>query len=223
MSPRALLAVAVAALVVAMLLVFVGFRGVVLRPRTPLPDAAPATPEVVTTSRPPEAHFGEVCARHQLRTCDGGDVFWVDSCGRREERAERCDNRYCESGRCVLPSPGPACANLSEGGRCDGGDPALVRRGPRPRRRLRRVQPALWARQRRRAQLRQAHPLRARRVQRRPRRRVRGRLRASLQLRQIVAVRAGRKSPRPLRAPRQRRLAGARAVSGLRLSVARAR
>src|SRR5262245_55033820 len=118
MSTRTLLLVAFFALVVALLLVFVALPQRAWR--APAPPPAPVAVEEPAPSRAAAPHFGEVCARHQSRFCDGGDAWWLDSCGRREEMAERCDDTLCDNGRCLQPSPGPSCGNLSEGGRCDG-------------------------------------------------------------------------------------------------------
>jgi hypothetical protein len=119
-SARALLLVAFLALLVALLLVFVGLPHRDWRTPAPPPATTTLAAAEPAPSRPAVAHFGEVCARHQTRFCDGGDAWWLDGCGRREELAERCDDAYCEAGRCLQPSPGPSCGNLSEGGRCDG-------------------------------------------------------------------------------------------------------
>ena len=84
-------------------------------PETPVPYSLPAS-----VPRPrPVAQVG--CASHAARICDGGDVWWADSCGLPEERVEACDETLCLGGKC-LPAPrGPRCPpSLWEGSACDG-------------------------------------------------------------------------------------------------------
>jgi hypothetical protein len=52
--------------------------------------------------------------------CDGGDLYWLDGCGEREDVAERCGALGCRRERCVQPPVGPRCEDLSENGRCEG-------------------------------------------------------------------------------------------------------
>lgn len=81
-------------------------------------DAASGRAPVSAPSIPSLAS-GSGCAPHAQRICDGGDAWWYDSCGRKEERAEICDDAVCHAGVCVAPQ-GPPCDKLAEGGRCDG-------------------------------------------------------------------------------------------------------
>jgi hypothetical protein len=86
--------------------------------RAPLDSQAPApqTPEV--PSRPPAAR---VCEPRAAKACNGGDVFWFDSCGRATDRVEACGGR-----RCLGISCAPArrredrCGSVTAHGRCDG-------------------------------------------------------------------------------------------------------
>jgi hypothetical protein len=38
------------------------------------------------------------CTSHDYQSCYGGDVYWYDSCGNREDRADYCGYSYCDTG-----------------------------------------------------------------------------------------------------------------------------
>ncbi len=81
-------------------------------------DAAVEDSAIAPVAAAPIA--GAQCVRHARSECDGGDGWWFDSCGRREELREKCDDSLCSDGRCVKET-GPKCAgDLSEHGVCDG-------------------------------------------------------------------------------------------------------
>src|SRR6185295_17304362 len=64
------------------------------------------------------------CLAHARRECDAGDLYWFDSCGGREQVAERCGDRICDGDHCEPPLLGPRCNErrppVSEEGRCEG-------------------------------------------------------------------------------------------------------
>ena len=46
----------------------------------------------------------EICTSHSTYGCYGGDVYWYDSCGVREEKKEECGTFVCIGGVCVFSS-----------------------------------------------------------------------------------------------------------------------
>lgn len=45
-----------------------------------------------------------VCDSHDYQACSGNDLYWYDSCGDIEERAQRCDNG-CQNNQCKPADP----------------------------------------------------------------------------------------------------------------------
>ncbi len=58
------------------------------------------------------------CTAHATKQCLEGDVWWLDSCGIRESKAQECHARLCRDGACERLDTGP-CIDPPEG-RCDG-------------------------------------------------------------------------------------------------------
>jgi len=46
----------------------------------------------------------EICTPHLTYSCYGGDVYWYDSCGNREDKKEECGTLTCIGGVCVFSS-----------------------------------------------------------------------------------------------------------------------
>ncbi len=46
----------------------------------------------------------EICTSHLTYSCYGGDIYWYDSCGVREEKKEECGTFMCSGGACVFSS-----------------------------------------------------------------------------------------------------------------------
>jgi hypothetical protein len=92
-------------------------------PDQPLSAAgASAEPSPPAAPRPAAPHEpAQSCEPHASRSCSGGDVFWFDSCGVREERAEACGDRGCQGASCLASSrPDPRCVEVSAYGVCEG-------------------------------------------------------------------------------------------------------
>src|SRR4051812_4913188 len=66
----------------------------------PLPAAGnrAAPPPAAPSERTPVA---ESCDPHTSRSCSGGDLWWFDGCGEREELAESCAGRGCQGASCL--------------------------------------------------------------------------------------------------------------------------
>lgn len=45
----------------------------------------------------------ECLPAHFVKSCYDGDVYWYNSCGRREDKAEECGANACVSGKCEAP------------------------------------------------------------------------------------------------------------------------
>jgi hypothetical protein len=124
---RAALFVLVAALAVAiwrLLPLGLGGGGVPTSAPAPGTDASsrpPAASAPMRAKRAPLPPVAGECPAHARKLCDGGDVWWFDGCGRRENLIETCGDRLCADARCSDPPPGPACGSeLTERGHCDG-------------------------------------------------------------------------------------------------------
>jgi hypothetical protein len=99
-------------------------------PREPAPREAdapapsPGRARVPPTGRPaatpayPGAPAG-VCAPRARRECQAGDVYWLDACGRRGDKADECGARLCKGDACE-PTDELACAGLPLEGICVG-------------------------------------------------------------------------------------------------------
>jgi hypothetical protein len=69
--------------------------------------------------RPPPA--GPACLPRAHKACHEGDVWWFDSCGDAEARAESCDARGCTGFSCATDEqPTNPCGTISAYGSCDG-------------------------------------------------------------------------------------------------------
>ena len=67
----------------------------------------------------------ETCEPHDDKGCGDGDVYWFDSCGRKEELAEACpEGEVCKSGACVEDVPDPPSTSCYL--ECSGGDVGLT-------------------------------------------------------------------------------------------------
>jgi Pregnancy-associated plasma protein-A len=119
-STRALVGVALAALALALLIVLLDVPHLSW-PVSPSPSPSPSPSQWIAAAPPPSLPSPVAgCVPHLARVCWGGDAWWQDGCGRREELAQRCDETACAGGECQPPPSGPPCEKLSEGGRCDG-------------------------------------------------------------------------------------------------------
>ncbi len=59
---------------------------------------------------------GEECFSHDSRGCSGGDAYWYNSCGVREERYDDCSSsETCEAGRCIEDCLSHASRECSNG------------------------------------------------------------------------------------------------------------
>jgi hypothetical protein len=89
---------------------------------SPAGAPAPPAPERVAERPPapapsPAAH----CLPRTSRDCKDGDVWWFDSCGEANERAEVCAEGGCEAGRCVdAQAATDRCGTVSAWGQCEG-------------------------------------------------------------------------------------------------------
>ena len=43
------------------------------------------------------------CTSHYYKACYDNDVYWYDSCSKREEKAQECGYSSCLNGKCILP------------------------------------------------------------------------------------------------------------------------
>lgn len=84
------------------------------RPRS----AAPSQP-ARRAAPAPATPLATACAPHADRACRQGDVYWLDACGRRQDKAEECGARLCRDDACE-PLDAQACAGLPLEGRCEG-------------------------------------------------------------------------------------------------------
>lgn len=80
---------------------------------TAVPPRTPAN-----TGRPSAPPAG-ACKPQASRSCREGDVYWIDSCGQRGDKADECGARLCKGDACE-PAEARACAGLPLEGRCDG-------------------------------------------------------------------------------------------------------
>ena len=63
-----------------------------------------------------------MCVSHKIKKCDGGDVYWYDSCNVKEDKAQECGDDDCVSGKCE-PRCTPECHNDMQ---CDDGTSSSI-------------------------------------------------------------------------------------------------
>jgi hypothetical protein len=128
--PRALVASLVAALAAAVFgwlwaAPFGTSREVEPRAR---PTPATDEPEITSRTRAPitrppprdsQKAPSAACAPRARRECHAGDVYWIDSCDARSDKAEECGARLCQGEACE-ETDAHACAGLPAEGLCDG-------------------------------------------------------------------------------------------------------
>ena len=90
-----------------------GAAGRMPAPPAPGPRASPPGP--AAGPGPSRA----ACAPRARRECQAGDVYWIDACDQRGEKAEECSARLCKGEACE-PADDLACAGLPQEGICDG-------------------------------------------------------------------------------------------------------
>ena len=89
------------------------------------PDAALPEPSL-TPVRPrepasPTPAAPATCRARADVTCEHGDVYWIDSCGKTGELAEGCAGRGCNDGRCRDPkATADDCGKVTAYGECAG-------------------------------------------------------------------------------------------------------
>ncbi len=81
-------------------------------------EGPPARPARVT---PVPLQRAAACLPRTSQSCQGGDVFWIDSCGAATELAERCEGRACSGDHCVPDDEVEShCGAITAYGICDG-------------------------------------------------------------------------------------------------------
>ncbi|MET0385540.1 MAG: M43 family zinc metalloprotease [Polyangiales bacterium] len=68
----------------------------------------------------PQPTAADPCPTHQALACHEGDVFWIDGCGRRQERAEDCGGRGCDDALCHEAPAREQCGRITAAGECSG-------------------------------------------------------------------------------------------------------
>ncbi|MBM4398342.1 MAG: thrombospondin type 3 repeat-containing protein, partial [Deltaproteobacteria bacterium] len=76
-----------------------------------------------TASRRNNIQEGPSCdPRHDTKKCSGGDVYWYDACGDKNDKAQECD----DSNECTDDCKDGACSHTPRSGSCDDGDGCTV-------------------------------------------------------------------------------------------------
>lgn len=86
------------------------------RTQAPPPASGTRTPQRPATGPSPSR---AACAPRTRLECQVGDVYWIDACDQRGEKAQECGTRLCKGEACE-PADDLACAGLPQEGVCDG-------------------------------------------------------------------------------------------------------